>query len=82
MTWVEPNRYQCWWHSEVIGWRVDAYPTPRQANARLEEVQEREYFLGGVVIDMAEHLTSQEGFPTQQEHEEHHRDFHESITHV
>ena len=74
-----PRRYQCWWESELLGQRCDTYPTAEQALARLEEVEQREYFIRGVVIDMQEHLTSQEGYPTQQEFDAKHRRFTESI---
>lgn len=73
---VSPNtRFQCWWESELLGKKCDAYPTPEQAMGRLEEVEQREYFIRGVVIDMEEHLTSQEEYQTQQEFERDHRRF-------
>ncbi|UTF55983.1 hypothetical protein [Natronosalvus rutilus] len=73
---VSPNtRYQCWWESELLGQRCDAYPSPDQAMGRLEEVKQREYFIRGVVIDMQEHLTSQEAYQTQQAFERDHQQF-------
>lgn len=42
---------------------------------RLDEVEQREFFVQGVVIDMQEHLTSQEDFKTQQEFEQEHKQF-------
>lgn len=77
-----PNRYQCWWYSELLGTRCDAYPTPEQAKARLEEVERRKHFIRGLVIDMQEHLTSQGSIPTQQEFDERHRKYTEQVTHV
>lgn len=77
-----PNRFQCWWHSKLLGWMCDAYPTPRQADARLKEVQEREYFTKGLVVDMEEHLTGQEEYLTQQEFDQRHKQFTEQVTHV
>lgn len=77
-----PNRYQCWWYSSLLGWRCDAYPMPGPANARLEEVQDREYFTRGLVIDMEEHLTSQEGYSTRQEFERYHAQYTEAANHV
>jgi len=79
---VGPNRYQCWWYSSLLGWRCDAYPTPGQAQSRLEEVQDREHFTRGLAIDMQEHLTSQEGYPTQQEFEARHQRFNEELSNV
>ena len=68
-------RYQCWWESTLLGKQCDAYPTPEQALARLEELKQREFFMRGVVIDMQEHLTSQDEFQTQQEFERKHTRF-------
>lgn len=72
---VGPNRYQCWWQSELLGWRCDAYPTPGQATDRLEDVQQREHFIRGLAIDMQDHLTSQAAIPTRQEFDRRHAAF-------
>lgn len=77
-----PNRFQCWWYSDLLGWRCDAYPNPGQATDRLEDVQTREHFTRGLVIDMQEHLTSQEGYPTRQEFDQRHQRFNEELNHV
>lgn len=70
-----PNRYQVWWESSLVGMKCDAYPDPGQAMARLEELEQREYFVRGVVIDMQEHLTGQEGHQTREEFEQKHEQF-------
>lgn len=73
---VAPHtRYQCRWESELLGRRCDAYPSPEQALERLEEVKQREFFIRGVVIDIEEHLTSQDEFQTREEFERGHRRF-------
>lgn len=72
---VGPNRYQVWWESSLLGRQCDAYPDPGRAMSRLDEVEQREFFVQGVVIDMQEHLTSQEDFKTQQEFEQEHKQF-------
>ena len=64
----------------MLGWQCDAYPTPDQALARLRELEERQHFSRGVAIDMQEHLTGQEGYPTQQEFSELHRQYTEEYT--
>jgi len=79
---VGPNRYQCWWYSEVLGWRCDAYPTPGQAQGRLEDVQTREHFTRGLVIDMQEHLTGQGAIPTREEFERRHKRYTEQPNNV
>lgn len=76
------TRYQCWWESELLGQRCDAYPTPEQALTRLEEVEQREYFIRGVVIDMQEHLTGQDNYLTPEEFERNHRKFTEETFNV
>lgn len=79
---LTPSRYQCWWYSEALGWRCDAYPTPDQALARLREVDDRHHVTRGVAIDMQKHLTSQDGYLAQEEFEEAHRKFTEETTHA
>lgn len=72
---VGPNRYQVWWESSLLGKQCEAFPRPEQAITRLEEVEQREFFVQGVAIDIVEHLTSQEEFKTQQEFEQEHKQF-------
>lgn len=79
---MEATRYQCWWYSDLLGWRCDGYPTPGQAEARLEEVREREHFTRGLAVDMEEHLTGQEDYPTQKEFERRHENWTEYVTNV
>lgn len=79
---VGPNRYQVWWHSRVLGTRCDAYPRPELAISRLEELEQREHFIRGVVIDMQEHLTGQDEYQTQREFEREHKRFTEEAFNV
>lgn len=73
---VSPNtRFQCWWESELLGQQCDAYPTPEQALARLEEVEQREYFIRGIAIDIEEHLIGKPEYQTQEAFEHDHRRF-------
>jgi hypothetical protein len=80
MVGLSPRRFQCWWYSRLLGWQCDAYPTPDQALARLGEVEAREHFTRGVAIDIAEHLTGQEGYATYQEFTDRHRQYTEEDT--
>ena len=55
---VPTNRYVVYWQSSVAGSRYETKPTPASAKRLLEKREQREDFVRGVVVDLAEHTQS------------------------
>lgn len=51
---IASNRYLVVWVSSVTGEHTEAFPSADRAQARLDEVEQREFFDRGVVIDQVE----------------------------
>lgn len=51
---LQPDRYLVWWYSRVAGELGEKFPQQEQAERRLDELEEREHFVRGVVVDLHE----------------------------
>lgn len=49
---LQPDRYMVWWYSRVAGELGEKFSVREQAERRLDELEEREHFVRGVVVDL------------------------------
>jgi hypothetical protein len=49
---LQPDRYLVWWYSRVAGELGEKFAREEQAKQRLDELEEREHFVRGVVVDL------------------------------
>lgn len=65
---IQNHRYMVKWYSSVTGEHNETFMHEEQATERLDEVKERQYFDGGLVVD------TQGSNPD--DFIQHHRDYH------
>lgn len=59
---MQNHQYLVWWVSSVAGESFETFNHPARAQQRLDELEEREYFLRGAVIDTTEATQTEDEF--------------------
>ena len=67
---MENHQYVVWWESSVAGESVESFQHEERAQRRLDELENREYFKSGLVIDMSSGTQTQDEF--MQKHHSYH----------